>query len=85
MSAISPVNSFAPQQASVVSPNKKTPITYEERAKKEQEQAVIIAKQKPDSERNWKDYMVLALDSIEKLSSVVVVHANEANNLDYKA
>ena len=85
MSVISPIScvSFCGQG---FAPTKRQPVTYADIAQRERERAVIIAKQKTDSERNFSDYLLLASDSLQKIiNSPVVYCTNGQNGLHYVA
>lgn len=79
MTTISAVSNteFAPQP-------KRMP-TREEINQRKLEQAIIIAKTKPENERNWEDYLALAADAFQKIMTPQVCYNNENANVNYLA
>ena len=66
-------------------PKPKMPPTSQEKAQKELEQAVIIAKEKPDNQRTYEDYLALTIDAFQKLTTPPVVYARENAQINYLA
>lgn len=82
MTTISPVASTT---SAIVAPPRKQP-TIQDIRQKDIERAVIIAKQKPENERTWEDYLALAADAFQRLLAAgTVLHANQDSNVNYLA
>ena len=77
ITSVSSVQAFAPQP--------KMPPSSQDINKKELERDVLIAKQKPDSERTFEDYLALTIDAFQRLTTPPVVYARENTQVNYLA
>lgn len=84
MSMISPVAFGNACTCSCCSPQPRKMPERRDILQREYEEAVILAKQKKDGERTFEDYLALTVDSMQKILTPVVCHANNTN-VDFMA